>query len=101
MGDLQNKMIDAFAEEDYDKTAKLHSHVMKRVTTLPSFQHRVRVLHSILVIVSRLCAVYHLLFLLFFRFFVARDCLRIKLCSSYLIAPTIYICLMVPSIMSM
>jgi len=31
MGDLQNKMIDAFAEEDYDKTAKLHSHVMKRV----------------------------------------------------------------------
>mmetsp|Transcript_79338 Transcript_79338/g.140013 ORF Transcript_79338/g.140013 Transcript_79338/m.140013 type:complete len:278 (-) Transcript_79338:518-1351(-) len=31
MDSLQNKMIDAFAEEDYDKTAKLHSHVIKRV----------------------------------------------------------------------
>lgn len=36
MGELQNKLIDAFGEEDYDKIAKLHSHIVTRVLTSTS-----------------------------------------------------------------
>ena len=41
VSDLRTRLLDAFSEEDFDKTAKLHCYVVKRVCLLSNpVRHR-------------------------------------------------------------